>query len=101
MLRGLAIEIAEQEENFYCRSSKGLTTFVENDYSGCTRLFLKDNELNSFPKSLTASEICSLFMGGNNITEIPRKVIGSMISLKVLDLGGTSVESLPKSVGCL
>ena len=76
MLRGLAIQIAEQEENFYCRSGKGLTALVENDYSGCTRLFLKDNELNSFPKSLTASEICSLFMGGNNITEIPKKVKG-------------------------
>lgn len=57
--------------------------------------------MNSLPKSLTASEICSLLMGGNNITEIPRKVIGSMISLKVLDLNGLSVKSLPKSVGCL
>jgi leucine-rich repeat protein SHOC2 len=37
----------------------------------------------------------------NQLTEIPRKVIGSMISLKVLDLSHTSVQSLPESVGCL
>lgn len=101
VLRGLAIQIAEHEENFYCRAGNGLTELVETEYSGCTRLCLMDNELSSLPKSHTASQICSLLIGANNITKIPRKVIGSMISLKVLDLSGASVESLPKSVGHL
>jgi Leucine-rich repeat (LRR) protein len=36
-----------------------------------------------------------------DLTKIPKRVIGSMISLKVLDLSGTSLKSLPNSVGCL
>jgi hypothetical protein len=47
-------------------------------------------------------ELCSLLMDGNKcLTKIPKRVIGSMVSLKVLDLSGTSVQSLPESVGSL
>ena len=47
-------------------------------------------------------ESSSLILATNvNLREIPRKVIGSMISLKVLDLSATSLESFLESVGCL
>jgi Leucine-rich repeat (LRR) protein len=36
-----------------------------------------------------------------DLTKIPKRVIGSMISLKVLDLDYTTLKSLPNSVGCL
>jgi disease resistance protein RPS2 len=101
MLRGLAIQIAEQEENFYCCAGIDLSALVENEYSGCTRLFLNFNQLSSLPKSLRAPKIRSLLMAANHFTKIPGKVIASMISLKVLDLSNTSVESLPNSLGCL
>jgi len=80
MLRGLAIQIAEQEENFYCRAGNGLTALVENEYSGRTRLFLNFNNLSSLPKLFTAPEICSLLIAANNFTKLPRKMNGSMIS---------------------
>lgn len=48
ILRGLAIQIGEQEEKFYCGAGNGLTDqFVENEYSECTRLFLNENKLSS------------------------------------------------------
>jgi disease resistance protein RPS2 len=101
VMRGLAIQIAEVEENFYCRAGKGLKVFTQNEGSGCTRILLRGNELSSLPESWRAPKICALLMAGNPLTEIPRKVIGSMISLKVLDLSHTSVQSLPESVGGL
>lgn len=102
VLRDLAIQIAEREENFYCRVGKGLAALPENECSGRTRFLLDSNDLSSFPESFRPPEISSLLMSGNaDLREIPRKVIGSMVSLKVLDLSGTSLQSLPDSVGCL
>jgi hypothetical protein len=102
VLRGLAIQIAEEEENFYCRPGKGLTAVNENQFSPCTRIMLNDNELTSLLESLRAPEISSLLMTRNTaFKEIPKKVMGSMISLKILNLDNTSLQSLPESVGCL
>jgi disease resistance protein RPS2 len=102
VLRDLGIQIAEQEENFYCGVGKGFTALIENQFSGCTRILLNHNKLSSFPEALRASEISSLLMARNNaLTSIPRKMLGHMNSLKVLDLSWTSLQSLPESVGCL
>eukprot|EP00253_Pinus_taeda_P015978 PITA_15978 len=85
------------------RDIDGRVTYVRvhDVIRGRTRILLGRNQLSSLPESWRDPKICALLMAGNQLTEIPRKVIGSMISLKVLDLGGTSVQSLPESVGCL
>lgn len=102
VLRDLGIRIAEAENAFHCRAGQGLRTLRENECSGRTRILLSRNELSSLPESLRAPELCSLLLDGNkDLTEIPKTVIGSMVSLKVLDLSGTSVQSLPGSLGCL
>jgi disease resistance protein RPS2 len=101
VMRDLAIQIAEREEKFYCGAGRGLTTLRENECSGCTRILLNHNNLTSLPESLSYPEICSLIVGNNNITELPRRLMGGMISLTVLDLGFTSLPSLPDSVGRL
>jgi Leucine-rich repeat (LRR) protein len=102
ILRDLAIQIAEREENFSCRAGKGLTALAENECPGVSRFLLNYNKLRSLPESFRAPEISSLILAGNpNLREIPRKVIRSMVSLKILDLNGTSLRSLPESVGCL
>lgn len=106
-LRDFGIRIAEQEENFYCRVDGGLTQLKKDEGSDCTRILLSSNRLKDFPTRNrdprgTALETYSLLMTGNSgLTQIPKKVIGSMISLQVLDLSGTSLQSLPESVGYL
>jgi hypothetical protein len=102
ILRDLAIQIAEREENFCCRAGKGLTALTKNECLGATRFLLNSNKFRSIPESLRAPEICSLILAGNpDLREIPRKVIRSMVSLKILFLNGTSLRSLPESLGCL
>lgn len=104
ILRALALQIAEKEENFYCGAGKGSTAFKVNEFkfSPCTRFVLNDNNLNGFPESWRAPEISSLLMKRNlEFKEIPKKVIESMTSLKILDLTNTSLESFPESVGSL
>lgn len=102
VLYDLALQIAETEENCYFRPGRGFPELRENECSGFTRISLNYNTLSSLPKSFRAPEICSLLLRNNkDLTEIPKRVIGSMVSLKVLDLSWTSLHSLPDSLGCL
>jgi disease resistance protein RPS2 len=102
VLRDLGIRIAEAEKTFYCGVGRGLRTLDANECSRRTRILLSNNKLSSLPNSMRAPELCSLIMDGNkDLTKIPKRVIKSMVSLKVLDLSGTSVQSLPESVGSL
>jgi dephospho-CoA kinase len=102
VVRDLAIQIAEVEENCYFRAGRGLTTLMENELSGRTRISLTDNKLRSLPRSLRVQEIRSLLMARNvDFNEFPRKMIRSMTSLKILDLSDTSIQCLPESIGCL
>lgn len=43
VLRDLAIRIAEEEENFYCRVAKGLTALNENECSAVGGLWLQES----------------------------------------------------------
>lgn len=102
VLRDMGTKIAEKEEKFYCRVDCNLTTLTEKECSEYTRIFLSDNQLNSLPDSWRAPHVCSLLLPGNvHLTKVPSMVMKSMMSLKFLDLSGTSVQSLPESVGDL
>jgi hypothetical protein len=83
----LGIQFAEEEESFfYCHVGKDLTTLLENACAGRTQILLKNNKLSSLPESLRGPEICSWLMNPNkHFTKMPKRVIGSMISLRVLD----------------
>jgi len=90
------------EEKIYCRIDCNLTTFKKNECSGCTRIFLSDNQLTSLPESWKAPQVYTLLLPGNiYLTKVPNTVTRSMTSHKFLDLSGTSVQTLPKSVGDL
>lgn len=102
VLYDLAIQIADRQENCYFRPGRGLTELRENECSAFTRISLNYNKLSSLPKSFRAPEICSLLLRNNkDFAEIPKRVLGRMTSLKVLDLSWTSLHSLPDSLGCL
>lgn len=96
-LRNLAIQIAMEEENFYGPMDGA------DELSGCTRIFLRNKELSSLDLNpFRAPQICSLFISENRgLEKLPEKAIGSMTSLKFLDLSDTKVQSLPKSLRSL
>lgn len=102
VIRQMAILIAEQEESFCCRVGMRLTMLTESDIAGRKRIMLNDNKLSFFPKGTTHPAIRSLLFSGNEeVSKIPKPVIGSMISLQVLDFSWTSLSSLPETVGDL
>lgn len=64
--------------------------------------FVEREQIDFFPLITSSTQICSLLLSGNPyLTKIPTRVIRSMISLKAFSLSGTSLKSLPKSIGCL
>lgn len=99
-LRDLAIRIAKEEEHFSCCEGRGLTELnVLNECSRSTRILLSQNKLSW----LSLPRICSFLICENrDLTKIPESLIRGMnMSLRVLDLSGTAVESLPESLGLL
>lgn len=103
VLLDLATRVAEEEENFYCRVGRDLTALNEHEISERTwTVFMSGNKLTSLSESFRAPQVRSLVMMFNkDFTVIPKRVMGSMVSLKVLNLRRTSLKSLPDSVGCL
>ncbi|GLJ28844.1 hypothetical protein SUGI_0568410 [Cryptomeria japonica] len=98
----LAHQIAKKEENCFFQAHKGLAEFPTDDCRGHIRISLRDNNLTKVPKQFGAPYICSLLLAGNTtLKEIPKEVIGSITTLRVLDLSRTALQSLPKNVGCL
>ncbi|XP_057832574.2 probable disease resistance protein At1g61300 [Cryptomeria japonica] len=98
----LAHQIAKKEEKCFFQAHKGLGEFPADDCGGHIRISLRDNNLTKVPKAFGAPYIRSLLLAGNTtLKEIPKEVIGSMTTLRVLDLSRTALQSLPKNVGCL
>lgn len=74
----------------------------EHEISERSCIVLSGNKLTSLSESFRAPQVRSLVvMFNKHFTVIPKRVMGSMVSLKVLNLSGTSLKSLPDSVGDL
>lgn len=101
-LHNLAIQIAKEEENFYGPMDGKLEVLKADECSSCTRIFLRNKDLRSLDQSFRAPKIRSLFISENRrLDKLPERAIGSMTSLKFLDLSDTKVQSLPKSLSYL
>jgi Leucine-rich repeat (LRR) protein len=107
VVRDLAIQIAKDEEYVYSCVGNGLEELQIS--SEIKRIFLSSNNLSSLQQFFSSPQMfpkmCSLLISQNTeLTKIPKKVIVSMLSLKVLkvlDLSGTSASSLPENMGSL
>ncbi|GLJ28793.1 hypothetical protein SUGI_0567670 [Cryptomeria japonica] len=81
---------------------RGLRQFPADVSSGYVRISLIDNSLSSVPKKFRASYIRSFLLASNTfLVEISEEVIGSMTSLRVLDLSPTALQLLQKNMGYL
>ncbi|XP_059077119.1 probable disease resistance protein At4g27220 [Cryptomeria japonica] len=102
VLRDLAHQIAANEEKCFFQAGRGLRQFPADVSSGYVRISLIDNSLSSVPKKFRASYIRSFLLASNTFSaEISEEVIGSMTSLRVLDLSPTALQLLQKNMGYL
>ncbi|GLU05989.1 hypothetical protein SLE2022_230590 [Rubroshorea leprosula] len=65
------------------------------------KLSLMENNILKVPLSLSpkCSTLSTLILSSNpNLSEIPESFFGEMLTLKVLDLSGTAIETLPNSI---
>ncbi|GLJ28788.1 hypothetical protein SUGI_0567570 [Cryptomeria japonica] len=101
VLHDLAHQIAEKENGLF-QAGRGLLEFPADVSSGHVRISLIENNLTRVPKTLGAPYIRCLLLAWNpSLKEIPKEVIGNMTALRVLDLSGTALRSLPENMGCL
>ncbi|KAH9326675.1 hypothetical protein KI387_006853, partial [Taxus chinensis] len=95
MLHDLAQQIYEKEEKCFFRVGRNLQEFPDDDCSTHFRISLMGNNLPNVPNTFESSHNHSWLMHNNpDLTKIPQQVIGSMISLRVLDLSRTVVLSV-------
>jgi hypothetical protein len=101
VLHDLVVRATEEEESFYYHVGRYLTALNKNEFTEHTQIFLSRNKLSRLPKSLKAPQIRSLLMEKNKyLTKISKRVIGSMISLRILYLSLMSLNSFSNSFGC-
>ncbi|XP_077228770.1 disease resistance protein At4g27190-like [Tasmannia lanceolata] len=71
----------------------------EKEWENMERISLMRNELKSLPPSPYCLKLLTLLLQRNRtLAKIPASFFDHMASLRVLDLSGTSIESLPESI---
>ncbi|XP_057822907.2 disease resistance protein RFL1-like [Cryptomeria japonica] len=100
VLHDLALQIAELEENCLYRAGKNLQLFPENECKGQSRISLMENNFASVPDSFEGGQVLSMLLSENkNLTIFSARAMATMTRVRVLDLGGTSIQELPSSFG--
>ncbi|KAJ9687655.1 hypothetical protein PVL29_016226 [Vitis rotundifolia] len=102
VLREMALEISQQREDskFLAKPSEGLKKPPNpEEWKQVHRISLMDNELHSLPETLDCHDLLTLLLQRNeNLITIPKLFFTSMCCLRVLDLHGTGIKSLPSSL---
>eukprot|EP01018_Ginkgo_biloba_P006708 Gb_15875 [translate_table: standard] len=104
VLRDLAVYTGQKEENCLFRAGQGLKKFPseEEKTRACKRIFLLSNDIESLPKSFKCPDLVTLVLAENRyLREISDSFLLNLTSLKVLDLSGMNIKSLPTSCGQL
>lgn len=99
IVRDMAIYIAENEEKCFFRTSQHLQKFpVEKGMENAKRIAIGNNAIPFLPTDLTCPSLLSLLLPQNkSLTEVPNGFFLNLTSLRVLDMSGTKIESLPGS----
>ena len=102
VLREMALKISQQREDskFLAKPSEGLKEPPNlEEWKQVHRISLMDNELHSLPETPDCRDLLTLLLQRNeNLIAIPKLFFTSMCCLRVLDLHGTGIKSLPSSL---
>jgi Leucine-rich repeat (LRR) protein len=103
VLRQLAIYIGQIEEKWFFATGQQLQNFPREDgIRDCKRISVGHNDIQDLPTYLICSKLVSLVLANNEgIREVPEIFLSTAVSLKILDLSGTLITSLPTSLGQL
>ena len=102
VLREMALKILSETEpsRFLAKPREGLHEPPNpEEWQQASRISLMDNELHSLPETPDCRDLLTLFLQRNeNLIAIPQLFFTSMCHLRVLDLHGTGIKSLPSSL---
>lgn len=105
MLRDLALAISSETapSKFLLKPRRGLKEPpTAKEWEQASHISLMDNQLTSLPESLDCNDLLTLFLQDNKeLLSIPRFFFKSMYGLRVLDLHGNGISSLPSSISNL
>jgi disease resistance protein RPS2 len=104
VLRKMALQISSESNNFKVlvrtpQEQRQLPDEVE--WQNANRISLMDNELRLLPEMPNCKNLSTLLLQRNrDLRLIPEPFFGLMQNLRVLDLQGTGISSLPSSISC-
>ena len=100
IVRDMAIYIAENEEKCFFPTSQHLQKFpVEKGMENAKRIAIGNNAIPFLPTDLTCPSLLSLLLPQyESLTEVPNGFFVNLTSLRVLDMSGTKIESVPGSM---
>ncbi|KAF8376952.1 hypothetical protein HHK36_030323 [Tetracentron sinense] len=105
LLREMALKISSQKDDFrlLVKAREGLQDSPKKEeWKQAKRISLMDNELRSLPEMPDCPMLLTLLVQRNlELAAIPESFFRSMCKLRVLDLHGTRIVSLPSSVSSL
>nr|CAN74437.1 hypothetical protein VITISV_022952 [Vitis vinifera] len=102
VLREMALKILSETEHlrFLAKPREGLHEPPNpEEWQQASHISLMDNKLHSLPETPDCRDLLTLLLQRNeNLIAIPELFFTSMCCLRVLDLHGTGIESLPSSL---
>jgi Leucine-rich repeat (LRR) protein len=99
VIRDMAIHIGEKEGNYLCRAGQGIKDFPQTLTRSCKRISLSQNQIEYLPKDFLCPQLVSLHLFANPLTyNVPESFLINLTALRVLDLSGSRITSVPASL---